>query len=1116
MAHAASVIRLIVPILILILQVQGYSSGLQKLQRQKREWIIPPKKLLENKDYTKMEYISKIRSDEETRTSIRYFLEGKGASEAPMNLFTVNHENGYVRINGILDREETPYYYLKGVAKFADGTRAEKDIDLVIEVLDVNDCPPVFSFVAAQSTSEIFEASSIATYVMKINATDADMPNTPNSQIAYTIVEQSPPGGSMFYINQETGGIFVNMRTLDRETHDTYTLTIKGSDMNGAAGGLSGTGKVVIKLLDVNDNIPTLEKSFYEANVMENTVNVTVVKIQALDLDLKYTDNWLAVYTIVSGNEAGYFSITTDTKTNEGILVLNKPLNYEELQEVNLRVSVSNKAEYHSSTIISQSKTYPIKIHVQNEPEGPRFQPQIKVVTVSEDSKTIDFKTVITTYKAIDSDTLMHATNVIYAKGEDKDNWISIDRETAEIRLNKYPDRESKHLVNGTYYAKIICISKEAPVKTATGTIAIQVDDFNDNCPKLTSTSQSVCFPDDVVYVTAVDKDPFPNGAPFEFKVVSDTKERWTVERLNDTTVILRPKETLWPGLYKVFLEIQDEQGKACAGGQVLDLEVCSCTKGTKACLDRGVRGPTAILGPAGILLLLLGLVLLFLLPLLLLFCLCGDAATKGGFVAMPWEAKQHLISYHTEGQGEDKEVPLVTIPTVVDGTLIKAIDGGGKGTGIAPGWSGQTIDTTDGHQQWISSVSTVGGGYDRYGYGQGQGQGQWQGQGQGQYDHWQSGHKYQEVSSKMGAFEGIALSEGFLQEYYSQKAHCIQNQHSPKEALLIFDYEGQESPVGSIGCCSLLQDDQDLDFLNDLGPKFKTLADICGGTSLEVESSKVTVTASQPSAPIVANVDVFADITHSINAARTEAASLATSSTRIQESVISSTRPATTDVHLRENFVVPTQTLLIQQPTLYYTAAAPPMYVVDPQPHQTLVVGPAVNMGENMVVVERQATTGGSAQLQGLSQGVIGVESLHGAQSLILLEGGRASVAGDPHQIVGTLGKRQVVTVETCGHGLQSGSATQIGHGESYASGNVSLSGSSVSSESRGLQYSGGGGLIQVLPSQGLHSESVDLRGQGVSMNVPLEAMHEGTHKVVVQERVSVTERNIQSSSTA
>ncbi len=46
-----------------------------------------------------------------------------------------------------------------------------------------------------------------------------------------------------------------------------------------------------------------------------------------------------------------------------------------------------------------------------------------------------------------------------YAKGYDPDNWFSIDADTAEIKLNKVPDRESPFVVNGTYYAKILCIT---------------------------------------------------------------------------------------------------------------------------------------------------------------------------------------------------------------------------------------------------------------------------------------------------------------------------------------------------------------------------------------------------------------------------------------------------------------------------------------------------------------------------------------------------------------------------------------------------------------------------------------------------------------------------------
>ena len=70
--------------------------------------------------------------------------------------------------------------------------------------------------------------------------------------------------------------------------------------------------------------------------------------------------------------------------------------------------------------------------------------------------------------------------------------------------------------------------------KTSTGTIAIQVEDFNDHCPTLTSDLQSMCTTDDAVIVNAKDEDGFPNGAPFDFAIVPEgTKGKWQVEHLN-------------------------------------------------------------------------------------------------------------------------------------------------------------------------------------------------------------------------------------------------------------------------------------------------------------------------------------------------------------------------------------------------------------------------------------------------------------------------------------------------------------------------------------------------------------------------------------------------------
>lgn len=74
----------------------------------------------------------------------------------------------------------------------------------------------------------------------------------------------------------------------------------------------------------------------------------------------------------------------------------------------------------------------------------------------------------------------------------------------------------------------------DMPAQTATGTIAIQVEDFNDNCPTLTSNIHTMCTTADSVIVNAKDEDVYPNGPPFEFTIIPEgTEGKWKVEHLN-------------------------------------------------------------------------------------------------------------------------------------------------------------------------------------------------------------------------------------------------------------------------------------------------------------------------------------------------------------------------------------------------------------------------------------------------------------------------------------------------------------------------------------------------------------------------------------------------------
>ncbi|XP_030611341.1 desmoglein-2-like [Archocentrus centrarchus] len=485
-----------------------------------------------------------------------------------------------------------------GLSQLFDGTYPKEQTDVRVKVADETDSALVFGEI---ESGEVEELSPAGTFVMKVRATDADKPQNHASEIVYTIIKQNPPD-DLFYINRKNGSIYVKKPLLDREKCDRYILTIKGEDLNGPPERKTATSTVTINVLDVNDNSPTLEKHQYEGSIEENTQGVEVLKIKAEDLDLKGTDNWAAVFDIVRGNEAGYFSITTDPNTNEGILMLDKSVDYEDVKNIELGLAVRNRSPPFYRSV--GAKYHLIKISVKNQREGPHFFPRVKVIPISEEGTSFNITEVIALYPAIDVDTGKAAENVSYAKNSDRDNWLTIDPETAEIKLNKIPDRESPHVVDGIYFAKILCIREDTPPKTATGTIAIQVEDFNDNCPILTSDNHTICTTENAVIVNADDKDSYQNGPPFKFEIILEgTEGKWRIEHLTNTSAILRAQQYLWPDVYEVKLMVKDQMGYACPEPQEVLVQVCTCEDEVVCGVHIGptvirilVRGPVLVL----------------------------------------------------------------------------------------------------------------------------------------------------------------------------------------------------------------------------------------------------------------------------------------------------------------------------------------------------------------------------------------------------------------------------------------------------------------------------------------------------------------------------------------
>uniref|UniRef100_A0A8C5E0E4 Desmoglein-2-like n=1 Tax=Gouania willdenowi TaxID=441366 RepID=A0A8C5E0E4_GOUWI len=692
----------------------------------------------------------------------------------------------------------------------------------------------------------------------------------------------------------------------------------------------------------------------------------------------------------------------------------------------------------------------------RNKPEGPHFAPNVKAIPMKEGENSINIKDVLVRYPAIDGDTLELAENVRYVKGFDPDNWLTIDPKTAEIKLNKMPDRESPALVNGTYFAEIICISEDLPSQTATGTVAIQVADSNDHCPIITSDFKILCTTQNAIIVQAHDRDADPNGAPFDFILVGEgTGGEWEVEHLNDTAAIVRAQESLWPGFYQVEFMVRDQQGEACPEPQKVKVKVCTCEDGV-ICGKSGtnVQSKETHLGPAFIGVLLLGLLMLLVIPLLLLSCQCGGPAKFPDiFTEMPFDTKSHLINYHTEHPGVNTEVPLMNIPTQVEEDALLM----GSANHVL------AVASAEGFGFQQSSMSLSGWKKEAFqnAFSSNHRENMWEmTQQNGSGFNTESKRRQTQQTSAM--FDNMALPYHFLGEYYSQE---ISGKNlGVKDELLMYDYEGKDSSASSVGCCSLLEIDDDLHFLDDLGVKFKTIAEVCGGKKIQNEAKPVL-----PPLPSVPS-----------SSAQTLASTLASpqqmpppplQQSRTQETVIRETSNVREKVErnaatVREGTTVKTQLanqnqmiLLPQQQPIYYTTAPmlqPVHYVVQPQVQSTVLLAeaPATNVHNMVLVQDAQAvpsqgvivqapTTISSGHAQGHGMVLVGTGEVPGVnvvnkgnysghQTMMVVEG--KVPAGSTKVLKGN--QTHFVPGGTLQHGGMSGSQTLLLVGEQTGSG--------------------------------------------------------------------------------
>nr|KAF6448279.1 hypothetical protein HJG63_014987 [Rousettus aegyptiacus] len=266
--------------------------------------------------------------DEGVNGEITYSLmsiKPKGKS-----LFTINENNGEVRVNGILDYEENTFYEIEVQAKDKGNPPMSGHCTLWVEIIDVNDNAPEVTVTSL--SLPVREDIQPSTVIALIRVFDRD--SGANGEVTCFLTPNVPFKIMSTFKNYYS---LVLDSALDRESVSIYDLVVTARD--GGSPSLSATASVSVEVADVNDNAPAFAQPEYTVFVKENNPpGCHIFTVSARDADAQ--ENALVSYSLVErrvGERAlsSYVSVHAES----GKVYALQPLDHEELELLQFQVS---------------------------------------------------------------------------------------------------------------------------------------------------------------------------------------------------------------------------------------------------------------------------------------------------------------------------------------------------------------------------------------------------------------------------------------------------------------------------------------------------------------------------------------------------------------------------------------------------------------------------------------------------------------------------------------------------------------------------------------------------------------------------------------------------------
>ncbi|XP_006891260.1 PREDICTED: protocadherin-12 [Elephantulus edwardii] len=364
-----------------------------------------------------------------------------------------------------LDREVHSFFDLVLTA-FDNGDPPKSGTSLVkVNVLDSNDNSPVFS--ESSLALEIQEDAAPGTPLINLTATDPDQ--GPNGEVEFFLSKHMPPEVlETFSIDAKTGQVRLH-GPLDYEKNPAYEVDVQARDLGPNP--IPAHCKVLIKILDVNDNAPSIHVTWASQSPLVSEAlpkDSFIALIMAKDSD---SGNNGLVHCWLS-QKLGHFRLKK-TNGNTYMLLTNATLDREKWPKYTLTLLAQDQGPQPLLT----EEQLSIQISDAND-NAPVFERSRYEVSIWENN--LPFLHLIT-IKAHDIDLGVNGQISYRIQDSTVSHLVAIDINTGEVTAQRTLDYEQM----ASFEVWVIAEDRGQPQLASSVSMWVHLLDVNDNAPEV-------------------------------------------------------------------------------------------------------------------------------------------------------------------------------------------------------------------------------------------------------------------------------------------------------------------------------------------------------------------------------------------------------------------------------------------------------------------------------------------------------------------------------------------------------------------------------------------------------------------------------------------------------